>query len=374
MGQNERTNVFVVGAGASAEFGLPTGRQLLDRIGGFASSHYDPSNHRQSRKIDPDLDTALEVYAFEISAPAGATYALIDSLRDYAIWISRNCVLAPSIDNLLHAHQDNKQLVAVGKIMIAHALVKSESGSVLFPNSASKKNGGFFSNSQRNGEHVLTPVQSWLGQLFWLLVELRDYSSFLTALQNITFISFNYDRCIEHYLANAASSYFRLDEKGVKDVLASINIIRPYGTLGDLLVSGQHCAGFGTHEVSLNATSKSIRTFTEGYESDVISEQLSSALLAADLVFFVGFGFLQLNLNLLFEKQQYKVKRVLGTRKGLSEESASIVSDKLKAALLFGSERPTPFHLNKIGSDRLELSDLTCQELLNKHQFFLRDP
>ncbi|MDB4111076.1 hypothetical protein N9571_00750, partial [Yoonia sp.] len=40
--------------------------------------------------------------------------------------ISRNMQLAPSIDNYLDTHKDNKALVNVGKLAIANAIIKAE--------------------------------------------------------------------------------------------------------------------------------------------------------------------------------------------------------------------------------------------------------
>lgn len=52
---------------------------------------------------------------------------------------------------------------------------------------------------------------------------------------NITIICFNYDRCIEMYLEHAIVNAFRdVPADRARQIVARINIIHPYGSLGNL--------------------------------------------------------------------------------------------------------------------------------------------
>ena len=124
MGDSERTNVIVVGAGASKEFNLPTGAELTSiiqkdlnfEVDGFASVIVGNGDYK--------LKHAIEILSREINTSL-TTYANI------AKQISRNMALAPSIDNYLDTHKENPQLVEIGKLAIANAIMKAEQASSL---------------------------------------------------------------------------------------------------------------------------------------------------------------------------------------------------------------------------------------------------
>jgi hypothetical protein len=372
MGRTERKNVFVVGAGASAEFMLPTGRGLLDKISRLVSTRYDRSTNSVNRKCPDDVRDALSLYS-RSSKQANPTNNDLNKLIDDAAWICQNCSLAPSIDNLLHAHSNDPDVVAAGKILIVKSLIDEEKKSILFPT----VNGMSLFSSMKKNEHgkEFRPAWSWLGELFWLLVEQRNYREFLEAVQNITYISFNYDRCIEHFIVNAAISYFKLDGSAVSELIQSISIIRPYGTLGDLVQTDQYFSGFGELRGNIYSTSKGLRTYTEGIADAMKANLIHEAFSNADLVFFLGFGYLNLNLDILLGDKKYMVQKVFGTRLGLSDESTKILTNKLSKSFLseVGPVRIRNGEAEKYIPAPVELSNVTCQELLQKHQFFLRE-
>lgn len=376
MGVTHRRNLFIVGAGASAEFGLPTGKALLRKISQLAKRQHGSSHQAPLLEIHDEVKEAICALASDQAGSQGVIKADLNNLYEDAVWIARNVSLAPSIDNLLHTHKNNSNLVAIGKILISKALVDAEKASSLYVEPRDKNVFQFFSKQKPNPENLaekISATESWLAVFFWLLVELRDFDSFLEALAHITFISFNYDRCIEQFLTSAAWSYFRLDEHKANKVLTNINIVRPYGGLGSLRVENGRLLGFGDYNPTLIKTSSGIRTFTEGVSDASIANNIIKAFNSAEVTFFMGFGFLDLNLKLLLGENFFDVKRVIGTRKGLSDESAAIVYEQLQEKLFFGND---PVELRQlklpVGADRLELSDLKCRELMNKHQFFLR--
>lgn len=370
MGRTDRKNVFIIGAGASAEFGLPTGRALLDDISKLASTSYRHRSAEGVIRIDDKLKGALQELTAELHGIGGANMGQIGLTHQEAAWICSNARLAPSIDNLLHSHKDNRLLNCVGKILIAHALLTAEGKSSLSFQGNDRDRTKIFSQSSNN-QHT---TETWLGQLFWLLVEQRSFDEFLKAIDNITFISFNYDRCIEQFLLHAAWSYFKLERTDVIELQKRLKVVRPYGGLGLLTPSSDRFLGFGSVDSDLLKVSKGIRTFTEGVEESTLRNQIRSILNDADLVFFMGFGFISLNMKLLFDGSPLNVKRAVGTRLGISEESTSIICNSLQDRLFFGNDSDT-LRVAKlpVGSDRLELSNMSCSELLRKHQFFLRD-
>ena len=124
MGDSERTNVIVVGAGASKEFNLPTGAELTSIIQKDLNFEVDGFGSVIVGNGDYKLKHAIEILSREINTSL-TTYANI------AKQISRNMALAPSIDNYLDTHKENPQLVEIGKLAIANAIMKAEQASSL---------------------------------------------------------------------------------------------------------------------------------------------------------------------------------------------------------------------------------------------------
>ncbi|KIN71171.1 hypothetical protein [Sulfitobacter guttiformis] len=182
MGDSERTNVIVVGAGASKEFELPTGAELTSIIQKDLDFAIDRFGHLSIGNGDWELKRAIEILSKETKVPINRYYGVAQQ-------ISRNMALAPSIDNYLDTHKENEYLVKVGKLAIANAIIKAERGSTLTIDDSNIYNRLDFSKTKN----------TWAAVFFKIIAAKRDYTSFVSALQNITFISFNYDRCIKQF-------------------------------------------------------------------------------------------------------------------------------------------------------------------------------
>ncbi len=275
-----------------------------------------------------------------------------------AAWrIRDNMSLAPSIDNFLDTHRDDTALVEFGKIAICHAIQTAEFQSRLFVGNRGDGNPIDFRSISG----------TWLEQLFKLLVAQRSFSDFLIALEQITFVSFNYDRCIHQFFYLAGTSYFNLNSEGQSKLLSTLRVIYPYGAIGDFGVSGSS-TNFGkiTYYEQLIGAARQIRTFTEGAESDRV-ERIRDEIAASEIVMFLGFGYLPLNMELLFKQQRFKPIRVLGTGKGLSKDSISEVELELGDIFIHKS--------NDLGDlddpNRIKIVDCTCGELFFEFQRYL---
>jgi hypothetical protein len=370
----DRQILFVVGAGASCEFGLPSGRLLLSQIASSVSVL--SFGHEEHIKVDEQIDRAINQLILEEGLPPISQRH--DEYRKHAAWLARNAPLAPSIDNLLHTHQSNRNLVKIGKVLIAHCLLTAENESCLYREPRSRDRTFFLYRDKHvtsaNGDKKVYSAQhSWLGRLFWLLAEESDYRKFLTKLQNITFVSFNYDRCIEHYLSHAAASYFDLQSSEIEEVLASVHIIHPYGSLGNLNVSGNFVEGFGSKE-SVFTAAKGIRTFTEGVEEDRIAQSIAKAFSEASEVYFLGFGFLKQNLDLLISgANPVNISRVFGTSSGLSSDSTEILEKFIRGTLEKNYKRMNDARSKEVESNTtVKLHNMLCKEFMDHFHFHMR--
>ncbi len=344
MGDSERSNVFVVGAGASKEFGLPTGFELKANIKKICDIRFEDGYTQSSG--DWEVVEALRNLARERSDR---------NINDYlnAAWrIRDNIDFAPSIDNFLDTHRDDEYIVEFGKLAITFALQQAESQSTLVVD--------------ENGRVDPRNSETWIGRLFSILVAQRTFDDFVAALENITFVSFNYDRCIQHFFVNVARSYFNSGNEGAQRVLDALNVVYAYGSIGEYYLH-QYGSSFGviSKGQKLVETSRLIQTFTEGGDSQSRTA-IQYAIRNADVVVYLGFGFLPINMKLLAEEAVPNTSRVIGTAKGLSRESAGDVEVELSNVFLENENNFWP------DLDRVKLIDGTCSELFHEFErFFL---
>jgi hypothetical protein len=352
LGDTFRKNVIIVGAGASKEYGLPTGVELAQSIASIADIRFDDFGARLSSG-DHQIVSTLR---FLVESRGSGSRDINPYL--HAAWrIRDNMSLAPSIDNFLDTHRDDSLLVEFGKIAICHAIQMAESNSSMRVD-----------RSQLNATINFRALKNtWLEQLFKLLVAQRNFDDFLTALSQITFVSFNYDRCIHQFFYFACTSYFNLDPESQQKLLSTLKVLYPYGTIGSFTASGVS-TNFGqvNYQGQLTEAAKQIRTFTEGAESGLVHE-IRREIQSSEIVMFLGFGFLQLNMGLLFQDQQFRPIRVLGTGKGLSKDSISEV--ELELGEIFVHESAVMVDMDD--PERIRIVDCTCGELFFEFQRYL---
>lgn len=236
--------VFVLGAGASVPFGFPTGAKLREDI----------------------CHLARRGYAFnEFLQRCGHSEHAIEHFRDE---FQRSAVA--SIDTFIGFRPNFQELA---ELSIAANLLPLENPKALL------EAGGRSGNSD------------WY-QLLWseLLVGVSEPTDFLK--NSASFVSFNYDRSLEHFLHGAISATFGLTSDDAHDVLAQVRIHHVYGTLGPY--SRTAFLPYGGHdEAALVAAMKAARDFIKTVPT-VRSpiDQISADWLAeAQRVFVLGYGF-----------------------------------------------------------------------------------
>jgi hypothetical protein len=162
--------VFVIGAGASAEVGMPIGsglKKIISRALEFDTYYTDENTGEKSVVID-----AIKYYS-KYKESQG-TYGR-DPLH-CALEISEALPLAESIDNYLNSHKEDKDIEVCGKIAIVYSILKSESRSKLF-----RKN---------NDLMVFSSIEdTWYVSLFKKLVHNCQLNDFIKRLMDITFIT-----------------------------------------------------------------------------------------------------------------------------------------------------------------------------------------
>jgi hypothetical protein len=294
-----RRLVFVVGAGASAEFNLPVGKELKHRIASLATFGFDDFGGLKSG--DGRLFHGLQA----VGRSAG-----VENIASDLESISYGVTLAESIDNYLHAHSENPGRVALGKALILQSLLEAERDSKLF-----------FDPKNYFSRFSFTELSdTWLSVLFQILSRAGSIKEFRERLSQITFVSFNYDRVIERFFFLASQVYFDLDASSAGELCRhSLRVIHPYDSLGQLAEANQR-SGYGdkANPESLLEKSKRIRTFTEAADG-AVKDEIADALHECDSLFFLGFGFHRINLDLLDPGRQSRFRYLIGTTRGVSD-------------------------------------------------------
>ena len=178
---------------------------------------------------------------------------------------------------------------------------------------------------------------------------------------NVSFINFNYDRCLEQYLFYALKEYYTLADQEADSLVKKLKIIRPYGSVGEWSNTNTHKAGvvaFAEERVDLFAISKKIKTFSEQLEESDELKELRGLISNAEIVVFLGFAFHRQNMNLMrLEQKDISTKRVYATAYGISPPDCAVLKEELQQ-----------FFNSKIEPDKIELrNDLTCHGLMSAY-------
>jgi hypothetical protein len=332
---------FVVGAGASVDYGFPLGPEL--------TRHIDEALHLNSHAATTELiRTAISVLQNrpDLLLQSGELFEQARAMR-------AALTTQVSIDYFLYSRSDQRHFELLGKLAIAACLITAERGSLsLLP--------------RRPGKLIDLSLseRSWLARLFKsVLAPGIRKSEMETIFDNVSFIVFNYDRCIEHYFTHAMASHFSIDLSAAAAIVGErLKIVHPYGSLGPLC-DEKESVMFGHHYRSdsyeaadgLYAMSQRLLTFTESQRAR--AAEAKEMMKHAIRLVFLGFGFGDQNMELL-RPTQTTIQDIRGTVRHLS------LSNQREVARQIGSI--TGQHVNDD-----DLVDCDCASLISDEQMFL---
>jgi len=331
MAFREKTT-FVIGAGASQEFGLPVGSGLAAEI-------------KKSALVDIDADDEATAFMrhyvisnFHTSKEQGAaTKALYD--------IREGIHTAVSIDAFIHRHHGEHGaplIERLGKLLIAKEVLKAEANSTMAPKNARVfyKDPNAKVTIEGKDEPFKNPDYTWIGHFFRIMCD--GVTDAKKVGLGLTIICFNYDRCIEHYLVESIAAGYRItQEEALEIVENNITIIHPYGYLGKVHTKPQHVDGdrlaFGFEAdrlFSLDHVAKGIRTYTQQTHDVGHVNAIHRAMSECKHLIFLGFGFNNQNMDLLRVKDKFggeaHPKNIYTTGKGIYKQ----IDDTVKRRIL----------------------------------------
>jgi hypothetical protein len=303
----KRRTLFVVGAGASQEAGFPVGSELAKRIGDGLKIVGD-TMERTARFTDVELFS-------EIRRSLGQDpERKLNKYGDAAQVINKGITLSNSIDDFLNIHSNNPYVTQLGKAGIVRVILNAEKNSDLYINQSNIYNKLDFNKVD----------QTWFVKLMRVLGPGGGPDTVDAVFKNLSFIVFNYDRCLEHFLANAISALYSIEREAAVEIVKKITIIHPYGTIGEL--DRVPFGGDQYNAPSVLPLAKRIKTYAEQFEDPDELQRMHNEMHNAACIVFLGFSYLEQNMKLLKPTNPMDDKTVLGTAFGMSPNDRDVVT------------------------------------------------
>jgi hypothetical protein len=270
----EVDTVLILGAGASWDYGFPTGEELVNQICNLFRNH-------ECKEYD---------YFYELGFGSDMIDKFLTAL-EYA--------KPPSVDAWL---EHNTQFIGVGKIAIAIALLSHEKEAELRPGST--------------------------GDWYRLLCHRLDSPFDRFQDNKLSIITFNYDRLVEEYLFRAFRNMHTAKSKEeCIEKIKQLRILHVYGCLGRLewqkddsgppLPQVRYGTSLDTDTIASAADSIKIIPEINGQLPDEFQE--ARKLIAnANALYFLGFGYNKTNMIRLELGTLRKPSKIMGTGYGLS--------------------------------------------------------
>jgi hypothetical protein len=319
--------VFVLGAGASYEFGLPVGDTLKEQISKLLSYKEDDFGNLSGG--DATISNALR-YLSQANGGDGRAAPYFNAAKI----ISNALPLAFSIDNFLHNHNHDEHVKACGKLGIVRSILKAEQSSKLYD-----ADGGMIQFDKCK--------ETWAVRFMRLITEQCPLADLPDRLAKLVFIVFNYDRCLEHFLAHALKLSYGISMEQACGIVDDMEIYHPYGTVGNLPWMSKHKGreisfGGSPNTGNLLELAKEIKTFTEStdiHESDILA--IRGSIQNAERMIFLGYAYHPLNMNLLIgdSPRSNVTRRVFGTAYGMSASDTTTIRDYLDNTLFAPSAK-----------------------------------
>lgn len=345
---------FVIGAGASCDFGFPTGDGLqaaLVKALALTSDNFEFRNEQINRSIEQKSNSTN--WSEQKSRYANAAKQIIKGMPT-----------AASIDNFIHTHRENRYIVDLAKLAIAYCISDAEERSPLY-----RKNSLIHQTYPLSRDEFRN---SWYAPFIKILTSGTNIEEPLSFVQNVRFVVFNYDRVLELILLLTLESYYALDRDSALEYLSKIEIVHPYGSLGTFGHGGQ-LIPFGSKQHDLWSVASSIRTFTESVDDDVARLAKHFVSEARRLVF-LGFGFLEQNILLLTPDGPKNVNQIHASTYGISNSDKVVLEPRLQNCFMVNNIEIGKIEFVQGQSKNVGFIDVNnelCTDLIFNHRFRL---
>ncbi len=333
---------FIVGAGASCELQMPSGPELVARI----ASALDFA--RYGVELQTRDSTLMMQYLAKAASRVGGGEEVMNAA---ALRIRTAAKMGGSIDALLEQHNNDQNVLLCGKLAIVHFICQAEAKSTLR------------ATPRIEGDLPLQGQESWLYQLSALITSGVPRSQAERCLDELTVISFNYDRSLEHFLPHAFVMAFGMTLQEAQRLIgAKLKVLRPYGAVGRLpWQSGDmpDCEWGTENPWNIHNLAGQIKTLSEQQNNRQLIMALQTAVASAKRLVLLGFGFQPQNIDLLFDRGLSHQPEVLMTLFDMAPTNRNAVIKTIKRKT--GLER----------DDQLMVMTARCYEMMRDYSMLL---
>lgn len=283
-----KQTVLILGAGASAYFKFPTGADLRTNVIRNLTNEENAEFIQMERELGHDKADIKHFASTLFQTPTDSVDAFLELRRDFE---------------------------GIGKEAIAQALIPCEIWNYLFHGTAQ---------------------ENWYKYLFG---QLRTPRVEQIADNKIIFLTYNYDRSLEHFLFTSIANLYKVPfAEGVAQVLAEMPIIHLHGQLGHLpweqgIWPSKHGRGYDSSVTkdAIKCSAETIKIIHETADDDAVFVAARQHLEKAERIYLLGFGYGEKNLERLRLHELDPARApIYGTTWGFSAREISRIGNRLK--------------------------------------------
>jgi hypothetical protein len=178
--------------------------------------------------------------------------------------------------------------------------------------------------AERDGFDPDKFADTWFAKFMYMLGRGVPKENVAEIFENVSFVIFNYDRCVEHFLLNALKRLYNLTEPDAWSLVDDMRILHPYGLIAPL-----NEVPFGASGANYLALARGIKTYTEQMAAANVIKQLAEEVYQAACIVFLGFAYHSQNMRMLKPRKPVAVKPIFGTAYNMSDSDVSIVTHQL---------------------------------------------
>jgi hypothetical protein len=192
--------------------------------------------------------------------------------------------------------------------------------------------------------------------------------------QNVSFITFNYDRSFQQFLIYALVEAYDLKISRAVELVRDVPFHHVYGSLGGLPDFNQKpTTAFGRKAGlrDIAFISENLRTYTESIADKPEASSIRSLTGSAQRIVFLGCGFHRQNIEILQPTKGLSGDaEIIATTHGLSQTDMATVCNRL-VALYQNAE--VHMELTLMQRTQAGLHRMTCTELMDEYSLGLTD-
>ncbi len=234
-----------------------------------------------------------------------------------------------SIDSFIFAHMSDDKFVKLAKLAIAYQIAKGEFDHDFIPRNRE------ISESDELPSVVKEFEPGWLRSIWSILVDGIDRDNVDGIFDNLSVVSFNYDRVFQIGLFRFLVWSQLCVPQRARDLVNRIEIVFPYGCIAPW---DQKIAYNVLENIMLlDDFSNNIKTFGESRDEEVV-QNVHGLLQAAETIVFLGFSFHKQNNVFIPDMPRSPGKNVFFTSRGLSYPSRHDIKDRLISKFFNGNQ------------------------------------